>query len=205
MESSLASIKHSPKVFDIRSMPYGVPFAKWTRLWWRWIFSIPKDKNPALDTTGHYCNAFQPYFNVRFLAGTLGGSVTRNCTIPHGKSLLFPVINYETSFEEEPFAKTEEQLEAICSSEIDDIIEISASIDGMTIEVKNFRVRSWCFEVTIPTNNFFGVREGITKIASDGYWLFIDSLSFGNHVLRSFGSCMSGRIKIGCTYNLTVI
>jgi hypothetical protein len=176
----------------------------WIQLWWKWLISIPKEMNPALDTTGQFCSVSQPYPNVWFLAGTFGGSVTRYCTIPYGKALFFPVINYETSFADESTLRTEKQLEDVCRSEIDDIRDIYASVDGESIDVRKYRVKSESFEVDMPPNNCLGTLTGLTKIASDGYWLFIDSLPVGNHLLTSFGSCMSGRIKIGCTYELVI-
>ena len=90
------------------------------------------------------------------------------------------------------------------SSEIDDIVDISASIDNESIDVRKYRIKSGCFEVNMPSINCLGASEGITKIASDGYWLFLAFLHPGYHVLRSSGSCMSGKINIGCTYELMV-
>jgi hypothetical protein len=191
-------------IYETNSSPYGKSYTLWIKLWWKWLISIPKERNPALDTTGQFCSVSQPYSNVCFLAGTFGGSVTRNCTIPYGKALLFPVINYETSFAYEPSVRTEKQLQELCLSEIDDIRDIYASIDGESIDVRKYRVKSGCFEVDMPPNNCLGTLDGLTKIASDGYWLFVDSLPVGNHLLRSFGSCMSGRVKIACTYQLTI-
>jgi hypothetical protein len=58
--------------------------------------------------------------------------------------------------------------------------------------------------VNIPPDNCLGAVSGTTRIASDGFWLFIEPLPPGTHMLRSFGSCMSGRIKIDCTFQLVV-
>jgi hypothetical protein len=200
----LTTTRQSIIIFDTNSSPYGISFSMWIRRWWKWLISIPSDRNPAIDATGQFCSVSQPCTNVWFLAGTFGDTVSRDCTIPYGKSLLFPVINYETSFAAEPSIKTEKQLEEICLSEIDDIRNIHASIDGETVEVRRYRAQSGCFEVDIPPNNCLGTAQGVTKIASDGYWLFVDSLNVGTHKLKSFGSCKSGRIKIGCTYNLII-
>ena len=61
--------------------------------------------NPLLDTTGAYAAAGQengigPANKYFFLTGTFGnaythGPVTRTATVPKGKALFFPIINYE--------------------------------------------------------------------------------------------------------------
>jgi len=160
--------------------------------------------NPASDSTGQFCSESQNYSHVWFLAGTLGDSVIRRCIIPYGKAILFPIINYECSFADAPSIRTEEGLEEQCRHEIDQIGDIYASIDGMQIDVQNYRVKSRCFTVDIPHNNCLGAIKGTTRIACDGYWLFIEPPPTGNHVLKSFGSCLAGKIQIGCTFRLTI-
>ena len=160
--------------------------------------------NPASDSTGQFCSESQNYSDVWFLAGTLGNSIIRRCTIPYGKAILFPIINYECSFADAPSIRSEEELEARCRQEMDQIGDIYASVDGKKIEVRDYRVKSKCFNIRIPPNNCLGATGGETKIASDGYWLFIEPLATGNHVIRSFGSCLAGKIQIGCTYRMTI-
>jgi hypothetical protein len=191
-------------IFDINSHPYGISYEEWVRLWWKWLISIQKDKNPAFDSTGHLCatSQYSPY--VWFLAGTFGGPTDRKCNIPNGKAILFPIINYECSFADDPSIKSEEDLEEQCRREIDQIGRIKASIDGRKIEVHNYRVKSKCFTVDIPPNNCLGAIKGTTRMASDGYWLFIEPLCTGDHILKSFGSCLAGKIKIGCTFRVTI-
>jgi hypothetical protein len=35
---------------------------------------------------------------VWYLASTAGGAVTRSCTIPAGKTILFPIVNTENDY-----------------------------------------------------------------------------------------------------------
>ena len=84
--------------------------------------SIPKDINPALDETGRFSTQFQNDENVWFLAGTFGGTVTRNLVVPYGKAILFPIINYEACLADEPFLSHEHQLQDKCREEIDKIV-----------------------------------------------------------------------------------
>jgi hypothetical protein len=62
--------------------------------WWQWVFSIPTDRNPLIVTDGTEmaCGASQSG-SVVFLAGTLGGTATRTCTVPTGTSLFVPLFN----------------------------------------------------------------------------------------------------------------
>jgi hypothetical protein len=86
---------------------------------------------------------------------------------------------------------------------MDQIGDMYASIDGESIDVVKYRVQSGCINVELPADNCLGTIKGITKFASDGYWVSLEPLSIGNHLLRS-GSCMSGKIKIGCTFQLEI-
>src|SRR6185437_3171085 len=61
--------------------------------WWQYVLGQPAATNPLQDTTGAHCATGQtgPVF---FLAGTSGsGTVTRQCTVPAGKQLFFPLLN----------------------------------------------------------------------------------------------------------------
>jgi hypothetical protein len=162
------------------------------------------EKNPALDDTGKFFSEYQSNHQVSFLAGTFGGQATRKCMVPLGKAILFPVINYESSFADDPSAMTEKELEDRCRLEMDKVGRINASLDGQEIDVLKYRVRSKTFTLNVPPDNCLGTVSGTTRMASDGYWLFIEPLSSGIHQLTSFGSCLEGRIKIDCTFQLVI-
>src|SRR4029078_3606185 len=55
--------------FPLDSIPYNMTWGDWSAEWWRWLMSIPMEKNPANDTTGINCaeNQSGP---VWFLAGS---------------------------------------------------------------------------------------------------------------------------------------
>ncbi len=54
--------------------------------------AIHYDINPLVDQTGENCDVYQQG-DVWNLAGTLGGNAERDCTIPAGKQILYPIIN----------------------------------------------------------------------------------------------------------------
>ena len=64
-----------------------------TAQWWQWAISIPTTANPLLDMTGGNCLVGQ-HGSVWFLAGNSGGTATRQCSVPEGTALFFPVANY---------------------------------------------------------------------------------------------------------------
>jgi hypothetical protein len=197
---SVESILFSPD-----SMPYGSTYPEWIVKWWQWILSMPKQGNPALDKSGKYVAQRQSDPNVWFLSGTFGGSVVRKCNIPLGRAILMPVINYECSFADEPSIKTAVELKSKCKSEIDDIKNLSFRIDQLQMnDLTPYRICSPLFDVYLGENNILDVDPIRTKMISDGYWMFLKPLRIGGHLLTSSGSCQSGKIMIGTTYELDV-
>ena len=185
--------------------PHGKTWEEWTAKWWQWILSIPKTHNPVYDTSGEKSYYSLNNENVVFLAGTAGGKAVRRVTIPSGRSILLPVINCTTSYAENPSLKTEAEMFAFVQSNIDDIRHKSASIYGLdVVNLENYRVRSGVFKVTFPENNIFNAEAGDTIGVSDGYWLFMKPFRVGSHSIRTFGSCLSGRITIDVAYNIIV-
>jgi hypothetical protein len=185
------------------SMPFGETYAEWTARWWVWVLSIPKTENPLVDENGKNCanNQSGP---VWFLAGTLKGPAERSCTIPADKAILLPVINYEASVAEGD-GTTDEELGARAKFEMDQITNMQAMISGTNInELKQYRIQSPPFNVTLPVDNVLGLPAQTTRMVSEGYWLFLKPFEAGMYDLYSFGSCLAGRIKIGVSYHLTI-
>ena len=191
------------ELFAADSRPFGRTCAEWTAEWWKWALSIPKSRNPIVDQSGKNCanNQAGP---VWFLAGTLGGPTERSCTISSEKGILFPIINIECSFAEGGGA-TDEELSARAKFEMDQIINMHATINGIRFDnLKEWRFQSPVFSVTLPYNNILGLPAQTTRMVSEGYWLFLKPLPPGQYSLNSFGSCLAGRIKIQVYYHLTI-
>jgi hypothetical protein len=192
--------------FTPTSMPYGLSYGQWTVRWWLWLASIPTDNNPAADGTGQYCGVNQTDPYVWFLAGTFGGKTAhRKCTIPNGRSVLFPVINYEMNSLEKPELQTESELIKHVQDDEDDIINLEAIVDGQTIPI--FRIQSdpLLFTLKIVEDNPLEVKGGgITSATSDGYWVFLKPLATGEHKIYFSGSCSAGSRNVKVSYDLTV-
>src|SRR3954453_11906827 len=88
----------NPSVIPSNARPYGQSYVEWSNAWWQWAFSLPvpagnPEAHPLFDPTGASCGAGQSG-SVWFLAGSFAGrTVVRNCTIPTGKAIFFPILN----------------------------------------------------------------------------------------------------------------
>lgn len=190
-------------VFSPDSDPYGVSYSEWIAKWWQWVLSIPVENNPVNDTTGNNC-AINQNGPVWFLAGTVGGVLDRNCTIPVEKAILFPILNYGGTLADSPTIRSEDELLSHATTEMDIISNLEVTVDG--VKLNGFRVRSPIFDVVLPERNLFGGTPGPTRGVSDGYWLFLGPLPKGRHKIHSFGSCLSGeKVSIGVNYDITTI
>ena len=190
-------------VYSLGERPFGKSWENWTTEWWKWILSLPKKDNPGIDKTGEKLEINPDMTKVLFLPGTFGGFAERYYKIPK-RAILLPIINFITSFNEEPQITTELGLIERAKNDIDDIINTSAIVDGTKISVKDFRVRSSTFDLNLTDDNVFGIRPGVTKAAHDGYWLFLKPFELGEHMVQVFGSCSSGKTKVNVVLHLDI-
>jgi hypothetical protein len=80
------------------SLPGGLSYQEWNAEWWQCAWSIPLTMNPLFDATGVDCAVNQSRSGpVWFLAGTSGfnglNNAMRNCVVPAGKMIFFPIVN----------------------------------------------------------------------------------------------------------------
>jgi hypothetical protein len=171
-------------------MQYNLTYGEWTARWWQWASSIPQDRNPAADQTGENCGEGQSG-PVWFLAGTFGSFNERNCEIPAGKSILFPILNSACSKFEYPQLQTESELRSCAISLNDRFIELMVTIDGQPInkqQLESYRVQSPLFElINLPEDNIISGQQGSTQAVSDGFWVFLPPLEPGAHDLHFRG------------------
>ncbi len=204
----------SSGVFPPNAIVFGKTYGEWSAEWWQWDFSIRVPSNPTFDSTGRNCDVQQspPVF---FLAGIATGEpVTRECTVPSDTPLFFPIINAECSnVEPAPFFGSTDAERLACARAIIDDVGIStlkATIDGVDVPaLRRFRVPSPPFDFTMPAgNNILGLpRVTSGRSESDGYWLMLEPLSPGTHVIHFEGTAVFGpgaSFSQDVTYNLTV-
>ena len=199
------------EVFLPNSMPYNKTYGEWNQIWWQWAQMEPIESNPIHDPTGERCavNQFDP--NVWFLAGTTGGRVDRDCTIPALKALFFPLLNTECSTAEDPSLTTEEALRDCARNNAPDRAQVilRASIDGQEIpNLERYWTESSLYNYTLPEGNIWGVAPGPTQQVAAGYYLMVKPLPPGLHTVQFSGANIdltgTQTFATEVIYNLTV-
>ena len=178
---------------------YGKKMSEWSAEWWQYILSTPQNPNPLFDTTGGYCTIVQ-HGPVWFLEGAIrgAGGVIRQCSIPEGKALFFPLLNLvDVNVASQPVS----ELRAEIAGCLDAATDLSLVVDGQPMPpklLKRSRVRSVPFAVVLPPD---GVPTdpptppGIYSPAvDDGYYVMLNPLPVGTHTLRFTGA------SPGCDY-----
>jgi hypothetical protein len=202
----------NPGVFAVTSAPFGFTYGEWSAKWWQYVFSIPVPKNPLLDQTGKNCAEGQsgPVF---FLVGVINtsGTAVRNCTVPAGKALFFPVLNVECSTLEGD-GTTEQQLRDCAKHIMDGATGMACDVDGVSIKnLQRFRVESGLFqEGPLPNNNLeqlfgFNAPAGtVTNAFADGVYLMLEPPTVGNHTVHFHGSFPAFNFTLDIVYHLIV-
>jgi len=193
--------------------PYGLTYGEWTTKWWNWIMPISKDKSPLHDETGAFWTANQPSSDVWFLIGNFATEASKFKTFPHrkikmqsGRSIMFPVLNCLATFLEYQDLKTHEDLVRHVGNDVDSVVKKKLFINKKMYEPVHVSSDPKIFKVTIPEYNAFNIKNsGLTDAAADGYWAFIKPLSKGNYTIRFEGSCESGRLCAGASYELDIV
>jgi hypothetical protein len=201
--------KEAFAVFTSASKPYGKTYGQWTVEWWRWALSTPKSINPVVDKDGIFAGINQPGASVWFLAGKFGTTNEafphRECTVPFGRAILFPVINCEANPLEYPELKNEQQIIDHVSKDEDNIVKKMCIMNGERIPVERVKSDPPTFPLTIDKDNPIGVKDGGSTVSSaDGYWVFFKPLPRGNYTLNFAGACENGRLNSGANYHLKV-
>jgi hypothetical protein len=205
---SNTSSSSNPAIFPPDSQPYGLTYGEWTAKWWQWADSIPTANNPQLDQTGKDCAQAQNQTGpVWFLAGTSGGSAERTCTIPAGKAILLPIVNIAYVRDA---GETKEEMLAFVKRTMDKVTTLEASVDGTPLQnLSNYRIQSPFFNATLPKDNVVGDPEGTYLEVADGYWVFLEPLSPGQHEIRLHGTLIdptspTPSFETAVTYHLTI-
>jgi len=200
----------NPGILPPHSTPNGKSYGEWAAEWWKWAYAIPEDENPVVDPTGEYADVGQSG-HVWFLAGTFGGDpVVRECEVPAGKALFFPIINlvWVTVPGEE---WDEEFARELLAWILDFAEDLSCEIDGEPVQnIERYRVQSPVFTVDLPEGNVLGLDPGeYGPCVDDGYYLMLAPLCCGEHTIHFQGGVWVPEWQWGfsldVTYHLTVV
>ena len=177
----------------------GMSQAEWSRAWWQWAGSFKQSESPVADTTGALCGLKQSG-QVWFLAGTYGTRRTvRTCTVPKGKYLFFPLINYVVM---PPVGRSVSCMAVMSSAArmTEDVSALVLEVDGVRMEnlVAHRQATRGCFDMGAlaePKTNVF-------PSAANGYYVMLKPLSPGRHTLN-FGGALPSMVQ-AVTYTLQV-
>lgn len=193
-------------VVPINGKVDGKTYGKWSEVWWRQAFAV------TVDTFAHCTDMNKNGGAMWFLAGTLvapseGINVTRDCTVPSGKHIMFPVVNAEWSQAEAvaqqpptgacmlagvtPSGTDYAALSACAKALVKLGTNLEADVDGTTLDLTNQEAASpfplFPFKVTVPNNPLCGFPlhcPVTSKSASDGIWIILNPLSAGPHTIH---------------------
>lgn len=169
--------------------------AEWGEAWWQWLLATPPVHDPALDQTGEKCQYGQSG-PVWFLAGSYtNDKVTRRCTVPEGKYVLFPIAN--GLYKPRPLSDANcDSSQEHARTAIDAVLAPYATVDGRQLpRIQGHRERTGaCFDPA---------QTGRKVSAADGYWVMLGPLGVGEHVFK-FGNDEQGPARKDTTVLLTV-
>jgi hypothetical protein len=162
--------------------------------WWKWAASFPDATNPVMDATGKQCDEKQPA-DIWFLAGSFGqGPVTRECTIPSGRQVYFPILNQACMARSRDDARAEM---SACTLPLD---ADSATLDDAPLQAHVDTSRGVFAMDPVSGSRVFGVSP--LGYVATGSWVGPIDLPVGEHLLRINGK--SGSLTVDVTYRLTI-
>jgi hypothetical protein len=211
--------QENPGVLPPNSKPHGLSYGEWSARWWQWAFSLPTDAHPLFDTAD--CSAGQTG-HVWFLGASFSPSdgehgwtvaiATRDCTVPAGTALFFPIVNAEASTLEGN-GTSDAELRAAVQSFQDLATNMSAEVDGVAIRnLDAYRAQSPLYtfgplpDHNIPQNWGLDAPAGTTSLSvADGVYVMLAPLSVGQHTIHFHAEVPDFLFLLDITYNLTVV
>jgi hypothetical protein len=170
--------------------------------WWTWV--IGEDLAPILGSGAVDCAAGQQG-NTWFLAGfdptsPIGPVVARSCTVPSGTRLFFPVINAFCAELPATFQMQLDELRACATTFLPPVApsDLTATVDGVAVPL--VRAQSALFPLHLGETNPFGAPAGTYLEAADGYWVLLDPLPPGEHIIHFTAGAI-----LDVTYTITVV
>jgi len=220
-----------PAAYSRDSVIFGRTYGEWSAAWQQWADSMPAAAHPLFDTA--LCSEGQSG-PVWFLGGKFcrngdptgsAQSAVRSCTVPAGKALYFPVVNFGCLDGEAqngycgnagPFIT---QMRAAIGDGIDQTTKLKVTVDGKQIKgeclkpvdlKKDFRVQSPVYTAVLPADNLLEAIGESQLVAGtywgvdDGVYIMLMPLPKGHHTLNFKGSFPQFDFSLDITYNLTV-
>jgi hypothetical protein len=172
----------APEIFSTESSPYGIPYSEWMIKWWQWHISLPTQGHPFITKNIENC----PVGNsgpVSFLTNSIQGESRYTCIIPAGHAILLRIASAECSTPELPANQRSPADYIKCASEGQQYHTSEVKVDGITLNGLGNRDTSRFFNITIPEDNIYSIKQGTYKSIVSGYFAFLKPLSAGEHTV----------------------
>ena len=161
----------------------GQPLDHYAIDWWQWAYSMQQDRSPVHDRSGVYCHVNQSG-EVWYLAGGFGTSIiSRNCTVPAGRHLFFPIINAVHYTPPEANWSCDAVHNAVTSA-FQSYVHLNVTLNGTKIDpTKVLRLSPLaCFDLLAKVPAEFEA-PNLFPSAADGFWMMLRPLAPGTHSL----------------------
>jgi hypothetical protein len=180
-------------------------YVELSQQWWQWANSIPAATHPLGDGTD--CSVGQEGA-VWFLGGAFdSATLTRQCSIPSGKAIFFPIVNAGYNNNGEDPQKTDAELHELASLYGSAATGLSAELDGVAVEnIDDYHFHSDVFPIAWPDAPYFDptATAGETSMVSDGHFLMLRPLSAGAHTLHFKGKYVWTQAVQGFDYTFDI-
>jgi hypothetical protein len=200
-------------------------YEKGAKGWTRWALEQDWSTGPVLDPDGSAC-ALGQSGKTWYLAGTTGGPVARECTIPHGKRIFFPLINRWVAppptsiIEGDPENDLQAWIDFVTgyfAANRAETCSLTLRIEGQdllpdfeTMDEELYVQLLDPFAIFMTDDNFatpFGGVAGERTTWVDGHWAALEPLPPGDYTLEFGGStCVDGEVDFEtlATYTLHI-
>jgi hypothetical protein len=174
--------------------------------------SIPLGVGPSNDATGAQCGINQTG-PVWLIGGPLGSTFERSCTIPKGKAILAPIADFINDypcpapppFEPAPGTSLEDFLITGVTPIIDGVTVHTAELDGRTLLERRVTTGLFSFTGAVDLVALDPCVTGSPQVGvSDGYFIFIEPPSVGEHLLHIHSELPSFGFSSDGTYHLNI-
>ncbi len=217
-----------PKVYARDAVIFGRTYGDWSAAWRQWADSLPAAKHPLFDTAD--CGEGQSG-PVWFLGGSFCGSEQescpgipgkppRECKLPAGKAIYFPIVN--TACLDGEAAKGQcleagpliSQMRATLANLIDQTTGLAVVWNGRVLvksDLKTaFRMQSTVYPTLLPDGNLYqalgepNIVAGSYIGVDDGVYLMLEPLRKGDYLLNFKGYFPQFDFQLDMTYKLEV-
>lgn len=193
---------------------FGKTYGEWAAAWSTWWleFEVGENEHPSssmgeidcsLDNNGH----------VWFLSGTQGGSAERECSVPPGRPLFYPLVNaifmnVPGDCDREEGCTVQEKQDVLEEAYNDLPCNLYSEIDGVPTGYVRAQSGAFPAEVASDLPPFYpGLADEET--VTEGYWALVPPLSVGKHVIEFGGDYCDPEtgepfFEVDVTYHITV-